>query len=468
LEQQAMDTVIIDLLPPVSAPPKPPRPRLAIVSTTNRLCGIGAYTAALEKQLAPAFEVSVLELDQYLMRGRHKRLKRQADAAIHEICERLRGFDAVNLQLEHGTLGRDARDILRRFSRLVAAAPSLSVTFHSLHTPPTFPTDEFIRLLCRLKLRAAARIVTEHRRGGVLSTGIARVLRNAQRHKRVAAIAHNRRDRRELRFLHGVETVYDHPLAFLSEAKIGAIRARTALWDYPLLAQIPAGARLIGVFGFLNDYKGLGTAIRALRHLPDDHHLLVFGGIHPNEIVKDTPIHPYLATLYDEAYADATPYREISGGEVRLTVTADRGLAELIGPHPRDVSARIHFMGAPEDEAFLSGMAACDVVVLPYLEVGQSSSGPISQAVELGCRVIASRTHAFLGFAEYHSNAVEFFDIGNYLELAERIRAGRQFAPRAGLPAHNIETNRAVYVAANMLTADAAGSTAQARAARAG
>jgi glycosyltransferase involved in cell wall biosynthesis len=466
-----MDTILIDLPAPVSAPAnmrRPPRPRLAIVSTTSRLCGIGAYTAALEKQLAPAFDVTVIELDQYLMRGSHKRIKRQADAAIREICGRLPGFDAVNLQLEHGTLGRDAKDILGRFSRLVAAAPSLSVTFHSLHTPPAFPTAEFTRALCGLKLRAAARIVSEHRRGGILSAGIARALRRAQRHKPVAAIAHNRRDRRDLKHLYGVDTVHDHPLAFLSEAETGATRARAARRDLPVRDQMPRGCKLIGVFGFLNDYKGLGTAIRALRHLPDDHHLLIFGGIHPNEIIKRAPIHPYLATLYGDAYTDTTPYAEISGGEARLTVAADRGLAELIGPHPRDVSSRIHFMGAPDDEAFLDGMASCDVVVLPYLEVGQSSSGPISQAVELGCRVIASRTHTFLGFAEYHPNAVEFFDIGNYLELAQRILSSRQFAPRRGLPEHNIETNRAVYVAANTVRAGAAGSTVPARAVRAG
>jgi hypothetical protein len=152
-----------------------------------------------------------------------------------------------------------------------------------------------------------------------------------------------------------------------------------------------------------------------------------------------------------------------------LTVTADLGVAELLGPHPRDVSARVHFMGVPDDDAFLSGMVGCDVVVLPYMEVGQSSSGPISQAVELGCRVIASRTHAFLGFADYHPDAVEFFDIGNYLELAERIRADRHASPREGLPTCNpgydIETNRAVYETANGVTTGAAGSTVPVRAA---
>jgi len=106
----------------------------------------------------------------------------------------------------------------------------------------------------------------------------------------------------------------------------------------------------------------------------------------------------------------------------------------LLGTHPRDLSARIHFMGALGDAEFLSGMAICESVVFPYLEVGQSSSGPISQALELGCRIIASRTRTFLDFAEYHRNAIEFFDIGNHLELAERVLARPQFAAPRPFP----------------------------------
>jgi hypothetical protein len=106
-------------------------------------------------------------------------------------------------------------------------------------------------------------------------------------------------------------------------------------------------------------------------------------------------------------------------------------------------------MGALADADFLHGMAICDTIVFPYLEVGQSSSGPISQALELGCRIIASRTHTFLQFAEYHRDRIEFFDIGNYLELAERLRAHRQFAARPGLPEYNVASNRAIYLHAN-------------------
>ena len=106
-------------------------------------------------------------------------------------------------------------------------------------------------------------------------------------------------------------------------------------------------------------------------------------------------------------------------------------------------------MGALDDREFLTGMAVCDAVVFPYLEVGQSASGPISQALELGCRIIASRTRTFLEFADYHRDAIEFFDIGNHLELAERILARPQFAAPRKFPELNAETNKAIYLLAN-------------------
>jgi hypothetical protein len=108
----------------------------------------------------------------------------------------------------------------------------------------------------------------------------------------------------------------------------------------------------------------------------------------------------------------------------------------------------VHFMGALDDDHFLAGMAICDVVVMPYLEVGQSASGPMSQSLELGCRTIASRNQTFLQLSRYHKDRIEFFEIGNHLELAERIIAPPQYAADRRL-AFNTETNKAVYVAAN-------------------
>ena len=64
-------------------------------------------------------------------------------------------------------------------------------------------------------------------------------------------------------------------------------------------------------------------------------------------------------------------------------------------------------------------------------------------------RVIASRTHTFLQFARYLPDTIEFFDIGNHLELAGLILARPQFDTRERVLTFNVETNKATYLAAN-------------------
>jgi hypothetical protein len=58
------------------------REKLAIVSTGSRLCGVAAYTAALRRQLSEAFDVTVFDLDQYLLRSTHRRVRHLADQHI--------------------------------------------------------------------------------------------------------------------------------------------------------------------------------------------------------------------------------------------------------------------------------------------------------------------------------------------------------------------------------------------------
>ena len=433
----------------------PRRERLAIVSTRNKLCGIAAYTQALERQLADLFDITVFDLDQYLLRGQHPRVRALGDRHIKDICRDLAGFDAVNLQLEHGTLGRSAKHICRRFSWLVAAAPRLSVTFHTLRRPPVFPWVNFATAVVTLKWQKAGEIRTAFARDRKLCEAVAKCLRRAQRQKPVSVIVHNRRDFSDAHFLHGFERVFEHPLRFLSSNDAETIQAQATRRRFPQLDSLPASTTLIGVFGFLNDYKGFGTVVRALHHLPEDHHLLIFGGIHPNEIAPHVSIHPYTAALLHDARVDATLYEQMRDApNTGLNLDIEHHLMDLFGKHPRDLSSRLHFMGSLDDADFLAGMAICDVVVLPYLEVGQSASGPISQAVELGRRVIASRTHNFLEFARYHPDTVEFFDVGNHLELAERIAARPQYATRRERSRYTAETNKAIYLAANSAPAD--------------
>ena len=441
---------LTDHLIPAPHPPRAGgrRPRIAIVSTYDELCGIAGYTRALEQQLAPYADITVFDLDQYLLRSPHQRIQRLADEHIKEIAARLHRFDSVNIQLEHGTLGRTNRQIARRFQHLALAAPSLSVTFHTVLLGGPLPWDTLLRLLLTANLAGAGRVLGDARRGRILARGIQGTLRRLQRTKPVSVIVHTKRDMRMMHDLFGLEQVLHHPLSFIPRAEAQALRARVRRTDFPPLARLPAGGKLIGTFGFLSAYKGFDTAIQALRFLPEDHHLLIFGGLHPQGIKREEAIDPYVQKLLRLARIGQSPLDHLRESGVKLTAGGAE-LAALLADHPRSLQDRVHFMGALPDEQFHAAMALCDAAVFPYLEVGQASSGPIAIALEMGTRIIASRTAAFRAFAKYHPDMLEFFDIGNFAELATRILCPA-LRP-AGVPVlrYDTQSNARLYLEAS-------------------
>jgi glycosyltransferase involved in cell wall biosynthesis len=427
------------------------RPRLAIVSTFDDMCGIAGYTRLLMKQIEADFDIEVFDLDQFMMRSMHSRVRQIADNMIKDFCARANSFDFVNIQLEYGTLGRDFRDIVRRLSWIAKAAPALSVTFHTVRAHEPIDRQAVLRKIGRLQFTNAWRLVMEHREVTRVQGTFCKLLRRISKRKTVTVIVHTRRDMRLMRYIHRIDSVYDHPLSFLSPVDAASLRATTTRAHIAGLSRLPENAKIVGVFGFLSEYKGFDTVIRAMHLLPEDHHLLIFGGVHPNEIKKSEKIYPYLRKLLDETFVDRSIFDGLKNMTVSLRI--DSANSGLLVDHPKNISRRIHFLGPQTDEGFARGMVVCDHVVLPYLEIGQSASGPMSIALELGCRVIAARNHAFMQFARYHPNAIEFFEIGNHLELAERIMAKPAHPPNARTITYTTNTNRKIYIAANSLPA---------------
>jgi glycosyltransferase involved in cell wall biosynthesis len=413
------------------------------------MCGIAGYTRALEQQLRPHAEVTVFDLDQYLLRSPHTRVQRLADRHIKDIAGRLRAFDSVNIQLEYGTLGRTASQIVRRFKTLVAAAPAVSVTFHTIlgHDPLDWHAIGFSLITGRIM--RAARTVGSFRRNRDIAARTYRFLHARQRTQPVNVIVHTKRDARLLRDVYRIRNVDHHPLSFIAAAEADRVRREATRDQFPILKTLASDAKLIGTFGFLSPYKGFETALRALHYLPDDHHLLIFGGVHPQSIKREQPIDPYIRMLLDEAHIGQTILDTVSGKNTPLSLSLDAASKDLLARHPDDLQHRIHFLGVQSDEGFMRAMALCDAVVMPYLEVGQSSSGPIAMALEMGCRVLASRTLAFLQFARYHPGQIEFFDIGNYAELADLILAGTGAPGGKRRLDFNTGTNAALYLDAN-------------------
>lgn len=422
------------------------RPSLAIISSYDDLCGIAGYTRKVEEQLSRDFDVEVFNLDQFFMRAKGGNIAKEADANILEFCDRLRGFDCVNIQLEYGTLGYWRRDILRRLTWLVEAAPSLLVTFHTILAHRQFPYDAVRRSLFRFELWNTYKTIRDHREEAAFRGAIHRLLRSEQDKKPLSVIVHTRRDAKKMRHIERIKKVFDHPLAFIGTDQ--ALRLReTADWrDFDGLKDLPDDTKMIGVFGFLGQYKGIHTAIKALRHLPENYHLAVFGGLHPQEIVASETAHPYVQRLLGEIGVDQTLLDAIGqsdGTGPTLSVQADD--PGTLTKSPLDLSGRVHFMGSLPDAALETAAAGVDVVVLPYFEVGQSSSGPMSMAIDLGARIVASRNQAFLQIAKYHPERLSLFEIGNHLEMAQQVLAEVHRARPQLSARFNAETNAAVY-----------------------
>jgi glycosyltransferase involved in cell wall biosynthesis len=406
------------------------KPKLAIVSTYDELCGIAAYTVAIKKQLDPHFDITVFELDQYLLRHTNARVRKMGDAHIKSICDALKDFPMVNIQLEYGTFGSLNRDILRRMKMVFDASRALTITFHTVLSPPGSQWGEAWRSL------KTGRVVRSFKNAAApylrsLGNSTYKHLLHLQKRKNVQVIVHTGRDARMMRFVLGFENVHHHPLAFFTDADANAIKKSATRKGFAAFRKLKSNDVIIGLFGFLGPYKGFETVFRSLHWLPKNYHIAVFGGVHPQAIKRDLPIDPYVQTLIKTAHAEepglVTESRGLSG--LPQMLLKNNKVADLLqanakkvaGRDPHDLSDRIHFMGPLSDAEFAKGMAVCDVVVLPYLEVGQSSSGPISMAVELGKRIIASRTQAYMQFEKYHLGRIAFFDIGNHIELAQRI-----------------------------------------------
>lgn len=423
--------------------------KLAIISTYDDLCGIAGYTKALVRQLQQDYDVTVFDLDQYLLRSTMRPIRKLGDELISEIVRKLPEFDAVNIQLEHGTLGATHTDIVRRFEKLTQHDKPLTVTFHTVLPIGGRGIRDLAKAVRHLDRRGFVEILGEIRVGRELGHPIMRSLAARQKRAKTSAIFHTRRDARSHKLVYGLKRVFDHPLAFYGNA--GDLTPPRTNVHLPEAVSAEQNPVVLGVFGFISPYKGIQTAIHALRRLPANYHLMVFGGLHPNDIRKGYSVHPYLEKIMDLVTDDfdskaANKKKAAFEGQVNLHIDSPAILQQLMSGM-RDMSHRVHFMGVVRDDEFASAIQLCDVVVLPYEEVGQSSSGPLAIANDVGARIVCARNKAFLQYDRYHPGRLNFFDIGNYLELAQRIGSVANMPP-PGLPkSFTVKTNRTVYKA---------------------
>jgi glycosyltransferase involved in cell wall biosynthesis len=422
------------------------KPTLAIISTYDAMCGIAAYTRKLVPQLEGDFDIEVFDLDQLFMRAKSGGVVKLADQQIRQICKKIEKFDYVNIQLEYGTLGHNKRDILRRLIWLLKAAPRIAVTFHTILEHKPFPVQDLRAAIFKFELYNSYRLIVDHLHNERFREKVYEKFRATQAKKPFAAIVHTWRDARQMHLFDRIATVVDHPLAFISAKNAVEIRQGSTFHDFPSLRDLPQDSVVMGVFGFLGLYKGMHVAIEALNFLPKNYHLAIFGGLHPQEITASSLPHPYVSQLMRQIHTDETELKALTSKE-SVVASANISGSEALDcmERPHGLSDRVHFMGSQSDRDLEKAVATVDLVLLPYFEVGQSSSGPMSLAVDLGAHIVASRNQAFMQFARYHPSRVSFFEVGNHLEMAQRVMEQKHHAGPVPSADHNTITNAAIY-----------------------
>jgi glycosyltransferase involved in cell wall biosynthesis len=442
--------------------------RLAIVCSYNESCGNASYAHVLRNKFSEYVHCDVIPLDLFLLQKSSPAFQSAGDRHIAGIAARLAGYDYVNIQFEVGLYGAKDSVVLRRLKMLLDGCRNVVVTMHRIN-PPTFHlprvlwqfAETFVAGHPIIATRALLGEIFYMRPAAKLYSRIIEACRGRSRSANVSILVHTKRERRIVKEIYGFDKVVDFPITFLTEEQRRDVLEKTDVEAFRQRHGIAPGTKVIGAFGFISSYKGYETLIHALKELPDDHHLYLFGGQHPASVAENVPLDPYIESLLklireknEEVVVDARRRLmplgrgriapEHTGPEVAERV--EDTLSKLLS---YDLLKRVHFVGELSDPQFIEALRGCDAVVLPYLEVGQSMSGVIALAIECGANLYCARNRSFAEVMKYYGEVFVSFDIGNYVELAQKIqRGGNRFeeARSRALATYNLHSNVALHL----------------------
>lgn len=400
---------------------------LAIVSSWNEECGIAAYSAALKPEFEKYYDVEVMKLDTEILNSSNSNHVEMGDRSIADIAERVKKKDCVNIQFECGLFGCNAKQIYERFRKIAENSRNLIVTFHSINLEGS---NKSIKRL--LKGNPIENFLNMRRENSWSSFyhRMFNLLNKLSRKKNVWVVVHTPRDARLIREIAGFRNVSDYPLTLLNKEQREIRRTPAEHEEFLEKYHLAENEKTIGLFGFTSEYKGHDIAVNALEYLPDNYKLMIFGAQHPRGIVPFRRVDGYLQSILD-----------------RIAFYDDKFVKAKL--KRRKVYERVEFFGAVSDEELIEAMRNVDIVALPYIEVGQMGSGIATNALECKAKIIASNTKCFAELRKYYPNCFAQFDIGNSLELANKIMHFKDIYTgniEKALLTYNLENNIKHYV----------------------
>lgn len=394
---------------------------LAIVSSYSESCGNASFTKVLHDTIIASsdFEVEVIELNLQLLQSIDRRVRKLAKIHVAEICHRLKAMDAVNIQVEAGLYGTLPSDVVRRVKEIMSANKNTTLTLHSprLIASSSASMRAGIKNILKFNLKTGIKEIINSSMADINIRINKKIIHYAVKHNR-RLIVHTSRAREQIYQMFKYENIDVHPLKIVPEniqvdplVKV-KIKTDLGLSDNDLL---------IGMFGYISAYKGHLDALRAMKYLPKECKLLIFGRQHPQTLKSGGTIDHYLSSLIN-------------------TIESNEQLHD-----------RVFFMGELTDQEFLNMASSMDIAWLPYYENGQDGSGIASICMDVCKRVLCSTSFAFdelFKLVPYENQ--KRFDIGNAFEMATKtmvmLKTEALSTPREILEKYSLRTQVAAYI----------------------
>ncbi len=389
--------------------------RILQISTRGVRCGIAHYTDVLARSLNEDGRATcdIHPLDQDKIQASQN--LRELDAYFASLLPEAKKYDFVHIQHEYSFFGSGRHGVtaanfaLGNFLRLLGRAGIRpAVTFHSDPHAVAQPRFKFTfrphKLVYRLHRRHEDRAA--NRRLGEAFAAFPS-----------AAVAHNAFSAESLHAEHFIPKDRIHRLNLAVQKRTVSCTPARRLEIRERVSRdlnLGAGDILVGLVGFISEYKGHLEALRALHLLPPHYKLLVIGGKHPR---------------------DASPF-------------FDRML-QLV--HELRLESRVHVTDTFEDEDLDAYFELTHVLAAPYADHFRSSSAALTLGLCSGRPLVASAIKPFLEINQ-ESPCLELHAPHAFHELAYRIR---RVAENPTLSARLVAA-AAVYTQANSPRAIAA------------
>lgn len=408
--------------------------KMAIVSSYNELCGNATYTEVLRKEFSKYYKVDVLALRSDLLGSTKSNIVRLGDKHIKNIAIKLKEYDYVNIQFEAGLYGVTRGDIFRRIKMLINSCDNLIFTMHRVDIPESLLDKQYLKKLMSGNWIGNIKTFRQNSYMAHLYYMIICYLKKISNKKNINVIVHTKREKKNIQQIFKFNRVFDFPITFLDENMRQRERSEQERKIFLEKYGLQEDDVIIGLFGFISEYKGHETAIKSLKFLPENYKIMIFGSQHPMSIMSNTPIDGYIHRLV----------KLIEENSYELNFSSKVNFDKIESLQKRSFDKRVFFAGSLNDEDFIDALYCCDFAVLPYMETNQSGSGIASLVLESKIKSLFSNNKAFFELQKYYPNCFESFDIGNYNELAYKLlnyKSDYTTKLNKCLEKYNLETN---------------------------